>query len=231
MITKLTAVAPAVTSDCPQWLAFLNQATAGDAALVGFIKWWFGYCLTGETREHALLFLYGPGGNGKSVLLNTVADILGSYATTAAMDTFTASHGDRHPTDLAMLRGAQLVMTTETEEGRAWAEARIKALTAGDLITARFMRRDFFTYVPTFKLAISGNHKPTLRNVDDAARRRFNIAPFTNRPARPDKLPPKKLKVEWPGNPPMADRGVPRVATRRTYSGEGGTRRNKRVFR
>ena len=198
-ITKQTAVTPAETADCPKWLTFLEQATDGDKALVGFLKRWLGYCLTGDTREHALLFVYGPGGNGKGVLLNTAAGILGSYATNAAMDTFTASQSDRHPTDLAMLAGARLVMTTETEEGRAWAEARIKTLTGGDPITARFMRRDFFTFMPNFKLTVSGNHKPALRNVDDAAKRRFNIAPFMNKPATPDKELPAKLQAEWPG--------------------------------
>jgi putative DNA primase/helicase len=92
-----------------------------------------------------------------------------------------------------------MVITTETEEGRAWAEARIKALTGGDPITARFMRRDFFTFTPEFKLTISGNHKPSLRNVDDAARRRFNIVPFLRRPARPDKALFERLRPEWPG--------------------------------
>jgi P4 family phage/plasmid primase-like protien len=198
-ITKATAVAPADEATCPTWLAFLAQATGGDEALVGFLRRWFGYCLTGITREHALLFLFGPGGNGKGVLLNTVAGILGTYATTAAMDAFTVSHGDKHSTDLAMLHGARLVMTTETEEGRAWAEARIKALTGGDPITARFMRRDNFTFTPAFKLTISGNHKPALRNVDDAARRRFNLVPFLHKPERPDPTLPERLRREWPG--------------------------------
>ena len=197
-ISRATTVTPADTSDCPAWLAFLRQATAGDDELIGFLQRWFGYCLTGITREHALLFVYGPGGNGKGVLLNTVAGILGTYAATAAMDTFTAAQGDRHPTDLAMLHGARLVMTTETEEGRAWAEARIKALTGGDTITARFMRRDFFTFTPAFKLTISGNHKPALRNVDDAARRRFNVVPFLHRPSQPDPNLPDALRAEWP---------------------------------
>ena len=92
-----------------------------------------------------------------------------------------------------------MVMTTETEEGRAWAEARIKALTGGDPISARFMRQDFFTFVPAFKLTISGNHKPALRNVDDAARRRFNVVPFLHKPLTPDKQLPEKLQAEWPG--------------------------------
>ena len=114
------------------------------------------------------------------------------------MDTFTASKGDRHPTDMAMLRGARLVTASETEEDRAWAEAKIKQLTGGDPITARFMRQDFFTFAPTFKLTIVGNHQPMLRHVDDAARRRFNIVPFTRKPERPDPQLEEKLRAEWP---------------------------------
>jgi len=76
--------------------------------------------------------------------LNILKTILGDYWVTASMDTFTASRGgDKHPTDLAMLHGARVVTATETEEGRQWAEARIKAMTGGDPVTARFMRQDF----------------------------------------------------------------------------------------
>jgi putative DNA primase/helicase len=199
MMTKTTAVAPAEAIDCPTWLGFLMQATAADAELIRFLQQWCGYCLSGSTREHALLFIYGPGGNGKSVFLNTLSFILGDYCRSAPMDTFTASPGDKHPTDLAMLRGARLVTATETEEGRAWAEARIKQMTGGDPVTARFMRQDFFTYTPQFKLTIAGNHKPALKNVDDAARRRFNIVPFLHKPERPDHQLEHKLKAEAPG--------------------------------
>ncbi|WP_052402295.1 phage/plasmid primase, P4 family [Muricoccus aerilatus] len=199
LICLSTAVVPSREIDCPVWLSFLDQATAQDADLIAFLQRWFGYCLTGDTREHALIFVYGPGGNGKGVLLNTVASIFGDYATSAAMDTFTASKGDKHPADLALLNGSRLVMTTETEENQAWAEQRIKTLTGGDRVTARFMRRDFFTYTPTFKLTVSGNHKPALRNVDDAARRRFNIVPFVHKPLSPDRELSEKLRREWPG--------------------------------
>ncbi len=198
-ITKITAVAPAPTASCPLWLRFLAETTGDDAGLVRFLQQWSGYCLTGDIREHALMFVYGPGGNGKTVFLNTTASIVEAYAATAAMDTFTASKSDRHPTDLAMLRGARMVTASETEEGRAWAESRIKQMTGGDPITARFMRQDFFTYTPQFKLTIIGNHRPILRNVDDAARRRFNLVPFTRKPERPDRELEAKLKAEWPG--------------------------------
>jgi putative DNA primase/helicase len=110
-----------------------------------------------------------------------------------------ASQSDKHPTDLAMLRGARLVTASETEEGRAWAETRIKALTGGDTISARFMRQDFFAYTPQFKLTIIGNHKPVLRNVDDAARRRMNMVPFLYKPPQKDMELESKLRREAPG--------------------------------
>lgn len=196
-ITKHAAVAPEKKS-CPLWMRFLDEATNGDQEMIEFLRRWCGYCLTGDTREHALIFLYGPGGNGKSVFLNTVSRIMGDYATTAAMDTFTSSRGDKHPTELALLKGARMVSASETEEGRAWAESRIKQMTGGDPITARFMRQDFFTYQPQFKLTIVGNHAPALVNVDDAARRRFNIVPFTIKPENPDRELESKLEAEWP---------------------------------
>lgn len=197
MITKRTSVAPAL--GLPQrWLAFLQQATKGDGELVRFMQQLCGYALTGDIREHALFFIHGPGGNGKGVFLNTVTRILGDYAVTAAMETFIASRNDRHSTELAALQGARLVTASETEEGRSWAESRIKQMTGGDPITARFMRQDNFTYTPQFKLVIIGNHEPVLRNVDDAMRRRFNIIPFVHRPAAADPLLEGRLIEEHP---------------------------------
>jgi putative DNA primase/helicase len=197
-ITRATAVAPSDHTDCPDWLGFLKEATGGDAAMVRFLQMWCGYCLTGDTREDALVFAHGPGGNGKGVFLNTVTGIMADYATPAPIDSFTTSIGDRHPTEIAGLRGARLVAVSETEQGRAWAETRIKALTGGDEISARFMRGNFFRYRPTYKLLIIGNHQPKLETVDDAVRRRFNIVPFTNRPAKPDRQLKEKLREEWP---------------------------------
>jgi putative DNA primase/helicase len=196
--TRITAVAPDFSAGRQLWTRFIDEATLGDRGLQRFLQQVAGYCLTGDVREHALFFLYGSGGNGKSVFLNVLAGIMGDYATTAAMDTFTVSVTDKHPTDLAMLRGARMVSASETEEGRAWAESRIKQMTGGDPVRARFMRQDFFEYRPQFKLVIIGNHKPVLRNVDDAARRRFNIIPFVHKPSVPDRRLEEKLKSEWP---------------------------------
>ncbi len=198
-ISRATAVGPSVDEDCPGWKRFLGEATGGDVELIRFLQQWSGYCLTGHTREHGLVFMWGPGGNGKSVFLNTVSSILGDYAVASAMETFEAARSSRHSTDLAMLNGARLVTASETEEGREWAEARIKHMTGGDPITARFMRQDNFTFVPQFKLTLVGNHKPAIRSLDDAIRRRFMIVPFTRAPSAPDRELFDKLHHEYPG--------------------------------
>lgn len=196
-ITKLTASTPA-TGTPKRWLAFLDEATGGDQQVIDFLQEWCGYGLTGDTREHALLFVHGGGGNGKSVFINTYTRLMGDYALTAAMETFTAAKGERHSTDVAMLKGARLVTASETEEGKAWAESRIKQMTGADPITARFMRRDNFTYLPQFKLTIVGNHAPVMHNVDEAMRRRFRIVPFDRKPQTPDRRLEEKLREEWP---------------------------------
>lgn len=198
--TKAAAVG---TSDIvpERWHAFLNRIFGGDGELIDYVQRVAGYCLTGSTTEHALFFAFGTGANGKGVFINTLSAILADYAKTAPMEAFTASQSDRHPTELAMLRGARLVTAQETEEGRRWAESRIKSMTGGDPITARFMRQDFFEFVPQFKLLIAGNHKPSLRAVDEAIRRRFHLIPFavTIPVSERDPKLTADLRAEWPG--------------------------------
>lgn len=177
-MTKITRVAPTATG-CPTWTRFLETATGGDVELQAFLRRVAGYCLTGSVRDQALFFVYGTGGNGKGTFLNTLTWILNDYSAVAGIETFTESKHDRHTTELARLRGARFVTAQEVEEGKRWAEAKIKALTGGDPITARFMRQDDFTFLPQFKLVIAGNHKPGLRNVDEAIKRRLHLIPFT----------------------------------------------------
>lgn len=198
-MTKIASASP--QGQCPTWLNFLGEVTGGDLELQRYMARMAGYCLTGSTREHALFFLYGTGANGKSVYLNTLTSILGDYAMNAPMDTFMETRSDRHPTDMAGLRGARLVTSIETEQGRRWAESKIKGLTGGDMVTARFMHQDFFQYWPQYKLAIAGNHKPAIRNIDEAMRRRLHLIPFTVTipPARRDKDLAAKILLERNG--------------------------------
>jgi putative DNA primase/helicase len=117
-VTKVTGTAPDQSCPIPTWLKFLERMCGGDAELIGFLQRMAGYALTGATSEHALFFLYGTGANGKSTFLNALTASAGNYHKTSPIETFTASAADRHPTDLAGLRGARLVTSVETEEGR-----------------------------------------------------------------------------------------------------------------
>jgi putative DNA primase/helicase len=198
-LTKTTAAGP--FGDCLSFRRFLDRITDSNSELQAFLQRVIGYCLTGSVREHALFFLYGTGSNGKSVFLSTIAGLLGDYAKTAPASAFTATSTEQHPTDVAGLRGARFVTAIETEDGRWWAEAKIKSLTGGDPVTARFMRQDFFEYVPQFKLIVAGNHKPGLRSVDEAIRRRLHLIPFTVTIGEQERDPnlAEKLKEEYPG--------------------------------
>jgi putative DNA primase/helicase len=200
-ITKCSTVTPG--GACGLWLRCLERWTGGDVALVGFLQRLMGYTLTGLVVEEIFAFFYGTGGNGKGSFLNLFTAALGDYAAVAPIETFTESKTERHPTDLAMLRGARLVVSQETSGGKRWDETRIKALTGSDPVSARFMRGDFFTYTPQFKLVVAGNNKPGLRNVDEAIRRRFRLVPFvvTITPEEREALPDLKarLALEAPG--------------------------------
>jgi putative DNA primase/helicase len=200
-MTKLAGASPDASCATPTWTRFLDHITGNDRMLVAFMHRMAGYALTGLTREHALFFCYGTGANGKTTFINAITSCAGDYHRTAPIEAFTDSQTERHPTDLAGLRGARLVSAVETEEGRRWAESKIKTLTGGDKVSARFMRQDFFEFAPQFKLLIAGNHKPGLRSVDEAIRRRLHLIPFavTIQLTERDAQLPDKLKGELPG--------------------------------
>ncbi|MFO1037304.1 MAG: phage/plasmid primase, P4 family [Geminicoccaceae bacterium] len=200
-ITKSTAVAPATPgTPAPVWQSFLERIFKHDPELVPFVRRAIGYALIGSTDEHVLFFNWGQGGNGKGVLLNSVSGMLGDYATVAPQDLLLVTQSDRHPCDMAMLRGARFVTAQELGTGRAWDEPKLKSLTGGDAITARFMRQDFFTYQPAFTLFVAGNHKPRFKGVDQAIRRRLLLLPFLQNIPDSERDPalPNKLRAEWP---------------------------------
>jgi putative DNA primase/helicase len=197
-ITKQTSVAPDSSMPRPVFDRFLRAITQKDKKLQRYLQRIAGYALTGSNREEKLFFLYGPGGNGKTKLVEAWAGAMGDYATTAAMDTFVLKRGERHPTDLAGLAGARLVISNETHEGRHWDQQLVQDITGGSSVSARFMRRDFFRYIPQFTLVIVGNHAPKLDSINDAAMRRFQVIPFTFKPKTPDQELANKLSKEWP---------------------------------
>jgi P4 family phage/plasmid primase-like protien len=176
-LTKLAGAAP--RGDCPKFKAFLDRATGGNLELQAYLQRVAGYYLTGNTGEHVFFFAHGGGRNGKSTFFNVLSGILGDYARNMPAETFTESKYERHPTELAAMRGYRLITATEVRRISRWNETRMAELTGGEEISARFMRENFFKYRPQFKLLIGGNHKPGLRSVTEAMRARLHLLPFT----------------------------------------------------
>jgi putative DNA primase/helicase len=196
-VTKTTSVAPS-SGNPTLWSAFLHEATAGDAETIEFLRLWFGYCLTGDVSEQILVFIYGDGGSGKGVFVNTMLRLIGSYGYAAPINMFAASRQEQHPTSMADLMGRRFVVASETKRGARWADEQVKWLTGGDRITARRMRGDFFSYDPTHKITIVGNHAPALDATDNAMKRRLRVVPFDHKPVRQDSQLADKLAAEAP---------------------------------
>lgn len=201
-LTKQAMVAYDHDAQAPLFLSFVERIMGGNRALVDFLQRAIGYSLTGDTGEQCLFFLYGSGANGKSTLLNAVKDVLGDYAMQCPAETLMVKQGGGNiPNDIARLRGARFVATSETEDGRRFAESMIKQLTGQDTIAARFLFAEYFEFIPNFKIWLGANHKPVIRGDDYAIWRRIRLLPFTVTipPEERDKSLPAKLKNEYPG--------------------------------
>jgi putative DNA primase/helicase len=170
-ITKLVPVPYEPTARCPQWLAFLSRIFAGNGALIGFFQRALGYALTGLTTEQVLFILWGTGANGKSTLLTSAVSLLADYAVSTRPETFMIKKGDTIPNDVARLKDARLVIAVEADTGQRLDEGRVKGMTGGDPLTARFMRAEYFDFTPTFKVFL----------------------------AEQDRQLGERLRAEWPG--------------------------------
>ena len=200
-ISKLAPVEYDPEAGCPQWLRFLHRIFAGDVKLIGFVQRAIGYSLTAKTGEQCLFLCHGTGANGKSTLLETILQLMGEYATTTQAETLLLKRDGSIPNDVAALRGARFVSAIETEEGRRLAESKVKAMTGGDTLSARFMRGEFFQFEPQFKLWLGTNHKPRIKGQDTATWRRIRLIPFAiTIPAKErDHELKDKLRAELPG--------------------------------
>lgn len=202
LITKQAFTIYDPNARCPVFLGFLTRTMGDKQELVDFIQRAVGYSLTGETTEQCLFFLYGSGQNGKSTLLNAIKEMMGDYAMQCPAETLMVKQSSGNASnDIARLRGARFVATSETEEGRRFAESMIKQLTGQDTISARFLFAEFFEFLPNFKIWLAANHKPVIRGDDYAIWRRIRLIPFTVTipPEEKDSALPEKLRNEWPG--------------------------------
>jgi len=185
-----------------QWLKFLDDVTGGNPALQDYIQRCIGYSLSGSNKEQCAYFVYGMGNNGKSTFLDTIADLLGGYASNAQPDTvMSKKFGDNGTlSDIARLKSARFVTCEEPTEGVRLNEGLLKQLTGGSKITCRFLYGDEFEYTPEFKIWVATNHKPIIRGTDFGIWRRIKLIPFevTIPKDKVDKNLKYKLRDEFP---------------------------------
>ncbi len=210
-ITKLVPVEYDREAVCPTWDRALLEIVGGDVGVRDFLGRWFGYCASADVREQAFVVHWGGGANGKSTVLDTIREVLGDYAGTAAPGLLAATKGDRHPTEIAALFGRRMVTAHESGEAVVLREDFIKQATGGDRITARYMREDFFEFSPTHKIQLLTNHKPQVKGTDEGIWRRVLLVPYVEsfgsseqvargeRKRLGDVMMPTRLRGELPG--------------------------------
>lgn len=182
LLTKMTAAPYEPGASSALWERSLDQWMGGDADLVAFLRRMAGYSLTGSTAEEKLFVVLGPGGGGKSTFVEAIRNAVGDYARTADFETFLQNGGGGIRNDIARLAGARFVTSIEVDDGRRLAEALVKSITGGDMVSARFLYREAIEYRPQFKLVLVANHAPRVDDQDTGMWRRIVRVPFEHPP-------------------------------------------------
>ena len=199
--TKQAAVAFDSEAEAAIWHTFLDKVLPS-RDVQKYVQRLVGYTLSGVTTEQCLAFLYGTGRNGKSVFTGILEALVGDYwCKTRAETLMLRKNAGAVNNDVAALVGKRLVTVSEVGEGERLNEALVKDLTGNDIITARFLYGEFFTFRPAFKLWMYGNHRPTITGTDTGIWRRIRLIPFlvTIPEGEVDPYLPDKLRSELSG--------------------------------
>lgn len=199
LITRVCPVNYDPQADAPMFRQFLNEVQP-DPDVRAYLARLLGYAAVGVVREHVIGVFCGPGANGKSVLAESVSHALGDYAQPGPSSLIVES-GSNHPTDVASCLGSRLVLVHETKRGAGFDASKIKLLTGGDKLTARYMARDFFSFFPSHTIVMLSNYRPQADATDAALWRRVQLVPFdvVIPVERRDRDLAEKLRGEAPG--------------------------------
>ena len=178
LLTQMTEVEYDTDATAPEFERFIRQVLP-DGDVRGFVQRLFGMSLLGEVRDHVFTVFTGTGRNGKGVLLRIAQSVFGDYSTGIHKDLLVKTNFEGHPTHLASLYGRRLAVAQELERGAKWDVSRVKELSGGDAITARWMRGNEFTFTPSHTIIMSSNHRPAVGEGERAFWLRYREVPFT----------------------------------------------------
>lgn len=201
------AACPIFTATVARLMGASPDASEEDLArahrLVSALQVCLGYTLTGHTREKVVFILFGKGNNGKTTILSLFLKLLEEYAVLLQIDSLMVrQENNNSQADLADLRGARFVMTSETEEGQRLAEGKLKRITQGmGKIKAVRKYENPIEFPESHKLWIDANYKPVIRGTDAAIWNRMFTVPFsvTIQPHEIDHDLQRKLLAEAEG--------------------------------
>tara|TARA_R110000868_G_scaffold204328_2_gene452402 strand:+ start:19044 stop:20426 length:1383 start_codon:yes stop_codon:yes gene_type:complete len=186
---------------CPRWMQFMGEVTCGDKPTELFLQRMVGYVMSGYTNEQCLFMLLGGGANGKSVFLSTIRSLMGDYGATSHSKAIMKKQNDNNTSDLAALEDRRYVEIQETELGARLAEGLVKSYTGGEAVPCRFLNKEWFSYVPKFKMVIATNHTPVVHGTDQGIWRRVKLIPFDLQIPVEERDPglTERLRSELPG--------------------------------
>jgi putative DNA primase/helicase len=160
---------------------FMAETFKGEEDLISYVETLFALCLTGDTSEQKIWFFVGDGNNGKSVLAETMMNVLGDYAAKANPELILdKKYQSQAFSEVARLKGKRLVFVSETKLGDKLNESMVKEMTGGENIVARFLYCNEFEFKPEFKMIMMSNYEPIIRGTDNGIWRRTKIIRFKN---------------------------------------------------
>ena len=164
----------------PELDAFLEKVQP-EPDMRAFLKRLAGYIALGIIDEQVMAIFHGGGRNGKSTFVALLCHVLGDYAVTLDVESFTGENrrsGAEATPDLARLPGARLVASEEPDEGVRLKEGLIKRVTGGTMIPVRRLHKDFIEVMPQFTPVLSCNPRPEIRDMSEGLWRRILLVPW-----------------------------------------------------
>lgn len=183
MLTRQGSVVYDPDARCERWESFVQEIFPNDPDTLDFMQRWLGYSLAGDLSEEKMVMLHGESTrNGKSTLCECISAVMGDYATSINPDSLgeqRRSDGTGPSEDIARLNGIRFAVMPEPKNTLRLDAGRIKQLTGGDTVNARFLGENSFTFKSVAHITANANSLPEVNDMTVFWSGRVLVVPFT----------------------------------------------------